>query len=531
MIYAFSARGLWGAVIEVEVEVRRGIPGLDIVGMGDNAVREARERIRAACRKSGFILPGKKMTLNLAPAGLRKEGAAFDLAMAVTLLQGLGEPPPAELRLMIMGELSLTGEVRGVRGVLPAALQAEEQKLDGLIVPAENLSETEPFRHGLVLGVHTLAEAWNRVSQLQRGAWRGPGGSPEVPDDHPERRQGEETRGGKPKDGMPHPGHPGNLDYRDLLGQEDLKRALQVAAAGGHNVLLFGPPGCGKTMASRRLQTLLPPLGREASLEVNRLWSLAGQISGKTPLLRHPPFREPHHSASHEGIIGGGKSGIPGEVSLAHRGALFLDEAHYFRPATMQALREPLEQGQVSLVRAGIRSRFPARFQLIMAANPCPCGQMCTERGVCTCSVQEIHHYWRRLGGALLDRIEIRFPVRPAGLETMMGSPGTASRDLYKGVAEARERQERRFRREEFDLNRDIPGSRLREYCPFTKEGLSRFKEQSAFLRLSNRASHAVIRMARTIADIREQEKLDEYALAEAAQYRRYGDGDYFWGP
>ncbi|MBU0926264.1 MAG: YifB family Mg chelatase-like AAA ATPase [Spirochaetes bacterium] len=526
IVYAFEPLGFEGELVTVEVDLRRGIPSVDLVGLPDGAVKEARERIRAAVRNSGFEFPLERLLISLAPAGVRKGGASFDLAMALAVLVASGQVPDVGSPVLALGELELSGRVRPVSGVLSAIAAGLRAGVPSFIVPRGNLAEARALAGDSAYAIDGLFDSV-RLAAALRGLGSVEAFRPQA-DPDPRLRPSpihDTIRSEASDEGS----LDGGADMADIRGQAGLRRAMEVAAAGGHHMLLFGPPGVGKSMAARRLAGLLPDLDDDDAVVVTTLHSLAGTLSERSGLMRRPPFRAPHHGASAEGIVGGGRSRKPGEISLAHGGVLLLDEAAEFRSDVLQSLREPLEDGVVSIVRADRVVAYPSRFMLVLACNPCPCGNLGRRGAVCLCSAEEIRRYWKRLGGPLLDRIDLRVPVKPAGPSELASGPGEPSSSIKARVERARARQLNRYGSLPFRLNAGIPASAIETFCALGSEARVSFSDQAESAGFSSRASHSTLRVARTIADLDEASRIELKHVNEAIQLRRYGDGDVYW--
>ncbi|TCW62371.1 magnesium chelatase [Treponema sp. J25] len=540
-VFSYIPYGMEGFILKIEADLRRGIPGIEISGLADNAIREARERIRVAFRNSGFPFPQERIVVNLAPAGVKKEGAALDLPIALAIMAAAGLVPPLE-DLMVLGELELSGKVRPVRAVMAAVLAGMKTGLGGFLVPAENLEEAALARPRWYAGAATLEDAVHCARQWgTERCFSLPGKLP-APVPSYGSAAGKSSPAGPgcgsgggnalPGDRSLRQSSLGWGDFSDVRGQGRYKRALEIAAAGGHHLVVYGPPGCGKTMLAFRLPSIMAPLLPEEAIEVFQLYNLSGQerqrLVKEGVVSLDPPFRSPHHSASMEGILGGGRTVRPGEISLSHYGVLFLDEAPEFARPVLKALREPLEEGVITIARSESSVQLPAQFQLLLAANPCPCGKLGIEDpavgSLCFCSESEIQRHWQRLGSALLDRIELRVAVRPPSCVNSLEEEESAV--IQQRVMVAVQRQRERFNRLGLPCRRNsrIPAGALSKVMGLSLPLQEQLENQARDYHLSGRGFHGVLRLARTIADLADRSEIRAEDVEEALSYRLTGE-------
>ncbi|HEY60217.1 MAG TPA: YifB family Mg chelatase-like AAA ATPase [Anaerolineae bacterium] len=503
-VFSCAVLGLDGVIVEVEVDIASGLPGMIIVGLPDVAVQESRERVQSAIKNSDLFFPRKRVRVNLAPASVRKEGPAYDLPIALGVLAATEQIPAEKLEnAIVMGELSLDGSVRHVRGLLPMAAIAREEGYERIIVPKSDAVEAAMIPDLEVIPVSTLGELatfLNGMITIQ----------PQTPTTFKYIDAWAQT------------------NFKEIKGQEHVKRALEVAAAGGHNVLMIGPPGAGKTLLARALPAILPALTIEESLDVTRIYSVADLLPKEVPLIQTRPFRAPHHTISNAGLVGGGNWPHPGEISLAHRGVLFLDELPEFGKRVLEVLRQPLEDKVVTISRARGSLTFPANFQMVAAMNPCPCGYYGDPVKPCTCSQATITKYQKRISGPLLDRIDIHIQVPRVEYEKLSDERyGEPSEDIRQRVEAARVIQRQRFAQKKTSKkkpvlsNADMHTADIRKYCALDDDGKNLVRAAMNQMQLSARAYHRVLKLARTIADLAGCEPITSTHLAEALQYRQ----------
>ena len=502
-VWSSATHGVEALPVEIETNVASGMRGLSVVGLPRAAVRESFDRVRAALENNSIPVEWGRITINLAPADVPKESAAFDLPMAVGWVAASTDLVQEDLldRYWLTGELALDGTVRPVNGVLPMAMKAREEGCDGVLVPAENAAEAAVVEDLTVYPVETVNDAFKVL--------QGPS------------QNGAPTPFENDLESLYENARQHTVDFREVRGQENVKRALEVAAAGGHNALMVGPPGSGKTMLARRVPTILPPLSSDEALETTKIHSVSGELQSEHGLLATRPFRAPHHTISDAGLCGGGAHPSPGEISLAHNGVLFLDELPEFQRRVLEVLRQPMEEGQITISRAQSTVTYPARFMLVASMNPCPCGHLNDPNRECVCTPAQVQRYLGKISGPLMDRIDLHVEVAPVDFDEMSSDrDGEPSAAVRRRVVQAREQQEARFASAEAHCNAQMGAQAVQEHCPIDESGKNLLRTATDRLGLSARGYTRILKVARTVADLEGARAIQPNHVSEAIQYR-----------
>ena len=496
--------GLEGKIVIAEADFSNGLPAFDVVGLPDATVREAKERVRAAVKNSGFEFPAKRAVINLAPADLKKEGTQFDLPIAIAVLAGTGQIKAELDEYIFIGELGLSGELRGVSGVLSLVSCAAECGFKKAVVPRENVEEATLSGNIEILGATCLSEVYSHLI-----------GEKEI---EPSVCDIEKLFSDASKY---------DIDFSDVRGQSALRRGCELCVSGGHNLLLIGTPGSGKSMIAQRIPTILPDMSLEEAIEVTKIYSVAGELESGVNLIAKRPFRTPHHSASAVSIVGGGAKARPGEISLAHNGVLFLDEFPEYRKDVIESMRQPLEDKKITVTRAAASYTYPCNAMLVVALNPCKCGYYGDPSGRCRCSETEVRRYLGKISGPMLDRIDIHLEASPVKYADLKAMRGESSAEIKKRVNKAREIQKERYKNEAISCNAQLSGALIEKYCPIGEEESQMLKNAFDSLGLTARAYSRILKVARTIADCDGRENINTMDIAEAIGYRSL-DRKYF---
>lgn len=484
--------------VEVELDISPGLGGITVVGLPDTAVQESKERVRSAIKNSGFSYPTTRITINLAPADIKKEGPAYDLAIAIGMLSATDQIIAKLENSLFIGELALNGRLRHTNGILPIAIYAKQKGYKNLYVPKINEYEASLVEGINIISIDNLLELVEHLNGIKIIEPAKVHGLDDFKEDNNF-----------------------SVDFAYIKGQEHVKRALEIAASGSHNVLMSGPPGTGKTLLARAVPTILPRMTKEEALEVTKIYSIAGLLPSDKPLIRVRPFRTPHHSASAPSLVGGGQFPKPGEISLAHRGVLFLDELPEFPRSTLENLRQPIEDGIVTISRAQGTLTFPAKFSLIASMNPCPCGYLSDPDRDCSCSPTQIIKYQKKISGPLIDRIDLHVEVPRIKFEKLSNENlSEPSKSIRERVEAARKRQEERFKNKKIISNSEMSSQDVKEFCKIDNQTLDLLKTAVSQFRLSARSYYKILKLALTIADLEEKEKIESSHVAEALQYR-----------